>query len=45
MSRPTKFTPETVHGILAGIRAGLPYRLAAEAAGVSESTFHQWQRG
>jgi hypothetical protein len=45
MARPTKFTPGTVRDILAGIRAGLPYRLAAEAAGVSESTFHQWQRG
>jgi len=45
MPAPTKFTPATVSAILAGIRAGLPLRLAAEAAGVSETTFHQWQRG
>ncbi len=45
MPAPTKFTPETVNAILAGIRAGLSLRLAAEAAGVSETTFHQWQRG
>jgi hypothetical protein len=45
MVRPTKFTATTVDAVLAGIRAGLPYRLAAEAAGISESTFHEWQRG
>jgi hypothetical protein len=42
---PTKFTPETVHTLLSGIRAGLPYRLAAEAAGISETTFTEWQAG
>ncbi len=45
MVRPTKFTAETVNTVLAGIRAGLPYRLAAEAAGISETTFHEWQSG
>ena len=45
MSRPTKFQPEVVAAILTGIRAGLPYRLADEAAGISERTFHQWQSG
>lgn len=45
MTRPTKFTPETVRAILTGIRAGLPYRLAAEAAGVSYQAFNEWQQG
>lgn len=45
MTRPTKFTQETVNAILTGIRAGLPYRLAAEAAGVSYQTFNEWQHG
>lgn len=44
-SRPTKFTRETVDRLLAAIRAGLPYHLAAEAAGISETTFYEWQRG
>lgn len=43
--RPHKFTPETVSRLLMAIRAGLPYHLAAEAAGISEATFHKWQRG
>jgi len=43
--RPHKFTPETVDLLLKGIRAGLPYHLAAEAAGVSETVFYEWQRG
>lgn len=43
--RPTKFTPETVKRLLDGIRAGLPYHLASEAAGISLSTFNEWQRG
>lgn len=45
MARPSKFTPETVHGILGGIRAGLPYRLAAEAAGIHYDTFNEWSHG
>ena len=45
MAAPSKFTPETVKTLLAGIRAGLPYHLAAEAAGISEATFYDWQRG
>lgn len=45
MPAPSKFTPETVNTILAGVRAGLPYRLAAEAAGISETAFYAWQRG
>ncbi len=41
MPAPSKFTPETVHGI----RAGLPYRLAAEAAGIHYDTFNEWSHG
>ncbi len=44
-SRPTKFTRETVDRLLIAIRAGLPYHLAAEAAGISETTFYEWQAG
>ncbi len=44
-ARPTKFTPETVDRLLKAIRVGLPYHLAAEAAGISETVFHEWQRG
>ena len=43
-ARP-KLTRETVDCLLTGIRAGMPYRLAAEAAGISETTFYAWQRG
>jgi hypothetical protein len=45
MAAPSKFSRETVTAVLAGIGAGLPYRLAAEAAGISETTFHAWQQG
>jgi len=45
MAAPTKFTAETVSTLMTGIRAGLPFRLAAEAAGVSETTFTCWQAG
>lgn len=41
----TKFTRDTVERLLEAVRAGLPYHLAAEAAGISESTFYDWQRG
>lgn len=45
IGRPHKFTRETVDALLEGVRAGLPFHLAAEAAGISESTFHAWQSG
>jgi hypothetical protein len=45
MVRPTKFTAETVKVVLAGIRAGLPYRLSAEAAGIHYDTFNEWVQG
>ena len=44
-SRPTKFTKQTIDRLFLAIRAGLPYHLAAEAAGISETTFYEWQRG
>lgn len=43
--RPHKFTEETVSTLLAAIRAGMPFHLAAAHAGIHESTFHEWQRG
>ncbi len=43
--RPHKFIPETVDLLLKGVRAGLPFHLAAEAAGIGETTFYEWQRG
>ncbi|HEV2109222.1 MAG TPA: hypothetical protein VGR16_13245 [Thermomicrobiales bacterium] len=42
---PTKFTPETMQAIFTGVRAGLSYRLAAEAAGIHYDTFNEWQQG
>jgi len=45
MVRPTKFTAETVKVVLAGIRAGLPYRLSAEAAGIHYDTLNEWVQG
>ena len=43
--RPTKFTAETVKAVLAGTHAGLPYRLAAESAGIHYDTFNEWKQG
>lgn len=43
--RPHKFTEETVNTLLAAIRAGMPFHLAAAHAGIGETTFHEWQRG
>ncbi len=45
MAAPSKFTEATVNTLMTGIRAGLPFRLAAEAAGISETTFTEWQAG
>jgi hypothetical protein len=45
MPRPSKFTPETSRTIITGIRVGLSYDLACEAAGVSFETFRQWRLG
>lgn len=45
MAAPSKFTRQTIDMLIAGIRNGLPYELAAEAAGIGTSTFYNWQRG
>lgn len=45
MTRPSKFTPETVETLLNAIGRGLPFHLAAQAAGVAETTFYAWQAG
>ena len=42
LGRPTKKTPETVKVILAALERGLPYRWAANIAGVHASTFWEW---
>jgi hypothetical protein len=44
-ARPTKFTRSTLDRLFVAIRAGLPYHLAAEAAGISYQTFNEWQHG
>lgn len=44
--RPTKFTPEVREKILAAIRAGNYAGVAADYAGVGETTFYRWlQKG
>ena len=42
MGRPTKLDERTQRLILVGIRLGLTYNDAAQAAGVHRSTFHRW---
>lgn len=42
MSRPTKLTPEVRETIVEAIRKGVPARHAAQLAGITESTFHNW---
>lgn len=44
MARPTKLTPEVHARIVKGVRAGAHFKTAAEAAGVSEATFHRWMK-
>lgn len=45
MAARPKFTRDTVDRLLTAVRSGLPFHLAAEAAGISETTFYEWQRG
>lgn len=42
MGRRTKLTPEVEDKIVTAIRGGCPYRVAAQLAGISESTFYNW---
>lgn len=44
MARPTKYTPETVDALLAGIRKGLTTKDAALLAGITDDTVANWQR-
>ena len=42
MGRPTKLDEQTQRLILVGIRLGLKYEEAAQAAGICEATFYNW---
>lgn len=42
VGQPSKFTPEVRQSILHSIGRGIPKRIAAEANGVHESTYHLW---
>ena len=43
MPTPSKFNAETQERICQLVRLGIPAREAAEAAGISERTLHNWQ--
>lgn len=46
MARPkgvrTKLTPEVQDALIEAVREGVPYKFAAEIAGISERTLHRW---
>jgi len=42
--RPKGLTPEVEESLLKNIRAGIPIRTAAVAAGIDERTFYNWMR-
>jgi hypothetical protein len=44
MARPTKLTPEVHARVVKAIRAANYFKPAAEAAGISEATFHRWMK-
>lgn len=43
IGRPQAYTPEKAAKIIAAVRKGLPYKLAAAAGGVSYNTFIRWR--
>lgn len=43
MGRPQAYAPEKAAKIIAAVRKGLPYKLAAAAGGVSYNTFIRWR--
>lgn len=43
MNRNSKYTPETIKRILDLLRTGVRLRVAATAAGISESTLFNWK--
>jgi hypothetical protein len=45
MANTNKYTPERGERVLQGIRAGLAYKHAGLAAGVSEDTVGRWRKG
>lgn len=44
MARPTKYTPETVQKLTQAIELGATYELAASYAGISYTTFNDWNQ-
>lgn len=42
MSRPSKLTPETQDKLVRALRAGNDQKVAAELAGIGETTFYRW---
>lgn len=42
--RPSKLSEEVKETLVEGIEAGLPYKLACEAAGIGYSTFRDWMK-
>jgi hypothetical protein len=44
MARPSKLSPDITKRIGENISLGLPYSLAAEAAGITYQTFHEWHK-
>lgn len=44
MARPQKLTPETHAKIIAFIKTGVTNETAANAAGISETTFYRWMQ-
>jgi hypothetical protein len=42
MSRPSKLTPETLEKLIRALRAGNDQKVAAELAGIGETTFYRW---
>src|SRR5947199_10829600 len=46
VARPTKLTPEVTERIVQAVKAGNYVHVAAQAAGISPSTFYRWmERG
>jgi hypothetical protein len=43
IGRPQAYSPEKAAKIIAAVRKGLPYKLAAAAGGVSFNTFARWR--
>jgi hypothetical protein len=44
IAKPSSFTPATRRIVLASVKAGVPWKSAALACGVSEGTISQWRK-